>query len=327
GSITANITVGATGGEGFWGTTLVAGTVMPAGTHSLNLCVSGGGGISVDSLHFELAEGAAASTLTPAQCATSGQSRAYMNGQPWVIPGYMEAEFYDYGGLGVSFHKNEPDNFNGDSTLRLPDAVGVIEAQSNPSNGHYVGHWQTGEWVAFTARAEEASFWNVGASIASGHNGTSIDFRLLVNATNCSTISTDGMNGLGDEGVDLLNGPLSHGYTGSWEAFEEVFKDDVFVPQGTHRFLFCADAGLFNLNYLRVWTPMPTPAPTMAPTVAPSPAPTVLSDDGGLGTRWIYIGVSDAVGLAGVGDGVVDVAATSSTFRRRPGSTDGFEPA
>lgn len=152
---------------------------------------------------------------------------------------------------------------------------------------------EQGEWIAFTARAKEGDFWHVGASIASGLNGTSVDFRLLVNATNCSTVDTDGMNGLGDDGVDLLNGPLSLGYTGSWEAFDEVYKEEVFVPQGTHRVLFCADSGVFNLNYLRVWTPAPTPAPTMAPTIAPTPAPTVASDDdGGLGTRWIYIGVS-----------------------------------
>lgn len=134
----------------------------------------------------------------------------------------------------------------------------------------------------------------MGASIASGFNGTEIEFRLLANATNCSSIDTDGMNGLGDDGVDLLNGPLSLGFTGSWEAFEEVYKEDVFVPLGTHRLLFCADSGVFNLNYLRVWTHVPTPAPTMAPTIAPTPAPTVASaDDGGLGTRWIYIGVSN----------------------------------
>lgn len=24
-----------------------------------------------------------------------------MNGEPWVIPGHIEAEYYDYGGLGV----------------------------------------------------------------------------------------------------------------------------------------------------------------------------------------------------------------------------------
>lgn len=55
GSIIAeNITVGATGGDGLWGATVVGGTAIPAGTHSLKLCVLGGVGISVDSLQFEL---------------------------------------------------------------------------------------------------------------------------------------------------------------------------------------------------------------------------------------------------------------------------------
>ena len=147
-----------------------------------------------------------------------------------------------------------------------------------------------GEWLAFTARAEESSFWDVGASIASGLNGTSVEFRVLVNATNCSTPDTDGFDGLGDLGVDLLNGPLLGGYTGSWEAFEMIVKEEVYVPEGTHRFLFCADDGVFNLNFLRVWVPEPTLAPTMAPTPAPTPAPVAPSDDG-FDTKWIYIGV------------------------------------
>ncbi|CAM9938987.1 unnamed protein product [Ectocarpus sp. 8 AP-2014] len=245
-------------------------------------------------LFFGQVEGSEASSLTSAECATSGESRPYMYGDPWVIPGFMEAEYYDYGGNGVSFYKNSPELFYGDSTLRLPDAVGVYEAESNPSNGHYVGYWDTGEWIAFTARADEAAFWDVGASVASGLNGTTVQFRILVNATNCSSAATDGLDGLGDTGVDLLNGPLFAGYTGSWEAFEMVYKEEVYVPEGTHRVLFCADDGIFNMNFLRVWTPTPTPAPTMAPTVALTAAPVVPSDDG-VDTKWIYIGVAGAV--------------------------------
>lgn len=47
-------------------------------------------------------EGSGASSLTSAECAVSGESRPYMYGDPWVIPGYIEAEYYDYGGNGVS---------------------------------------------------------------------------------------------------------------------------------------------------------------------------------------------------------------------------------
>lgn len=41
------------------------------------------------------------SSLTSAECARSGESRPYMFGEPWAIPGYIEAEYYDYGGIGV----------------------------------------------------------------------------------------------------------------------------------------------------------------------------------------------------------------------------------
>lgn len=147
-----------------------------------------------------------------------------------------------------------------------------------------------GEWLAFTSRAEEGGFWDVGASVASGINGSTIEFRLLVNATNCSSPETDGFNGLGD-GIDLLGGPVMHGDTGSWEAFEMATREEVWVPKGDHRVLFCSDSDFFNLNYLRIWTPAPTPAPTQVPTPAPTPAPQVPGDDGD-DTKWIYISVS-----------------------------------
>ncbi|CAN0402884.1 unnamed protein product, partial [Laminaria digitata] len=182
------------------------------------------------------------------------------------------------------------DNF-GDSTLRWPDGVDVIEAESNPAHGQYIGNWAPGEWLAFSSKAEEAGFWDVGASVAIGINGSSISYRVLVNATNCSSADTDGYDGLGSAGVDLLNGPVSYEYTGSWEAFEMAMKEDVWVPQGEHRVLFCADSGLFNLNYLRFWTPTPTPAPTPVPSPAPTAAPQVPSDEGD-DSKWIYISVS-----------------------------------
>lgn len=122
-----------------------------------------------------------------------------------------------------------------------------------------------------------------------------MQFRILVNATNCSTTDSDGYDGLGSQGVDLLDGPVYFGYTGGWEAFQMASREQVWVPQGTHRVLFCSDSGLFNMNYLRFWTPMPTPAPTQVPTPVPTLAPQVQSDDG-VGTKWIYVSVSVACG-------------------------------
>lgn len=128
------------------------------------------------------------------------------------------------------------------------------------------------------------------ASIASGEANTSIEFRILVNASNCSLPETDGFNGLGAEGVDLLDGPLTYTETGSWEAFELMMKSDVWVPQGDHRVMFCADSGSFNLNYLWFFTPNPTPAPTPSPTPVPTAAPQVPSKKKP-DTDWIYAAV------------------------------------
>ena len=148
-----------------------------------------------------------------------------------------------------------------------------------------------GEWLAFTSKADQAGYWDFGASIASGAENVTIEFRILVDADNCSLPETDGFNGLGTEGFDLLDGPLSLTETGSWEAFVLASKEDVWVEEGEHRLLFCADSGMFNLNYLWFFTPNPTPSPTPAPTLAPTPAPQVPSDPGP-NIDWIYLAVS-----------------------------------
>lgn len=82
----------------------------------------------------------------------------------------------------MSFHKAQPEAFFGDSTLRLPDAVGVIEAQSNPSNGHYVGHWDTVRPCTFSStlvtQAGCLSSWYRACGISEAH----IFLRLHVSA-------------------------------------------------------------------------------------------------------------------------------------------------
>lgn len=149
---------------------------------------------------------------------------------------------------------------------------------------------EQGEWLVYTAYVAEGGFWDVMASVASGDEASANRFRILANATNCSSVNTDGWNGIGD-GVDLLNGPATFGFTGSWETFKYEGAEDVWVPAGTHRILFCADSANFNLNYLRVYIPVPTPAPTIAPTNMPTRAPTGPKDDGSRYT-WIYVSVS-----------------------------------
>lgn len=148
-----------------------------------------------------------------------------------------------------------------------------------------------GEWLSYTAYAEVAGHWDVVASVASGVENSVNTFRILANATNCTTMTANGTDGMGATGVDLLGGPASFGYTGSWEAFTLTGAEEVWIPAGTHRILFCVDTPMFNLNYLRVYIPVPTPAPTMAPTPVPTAAP-IMPDDSGSPFTLIYISVS-----------------------------------
>lgn len=147
-----------------------------------------------------------------------------------------------------------------------------------------------GDWLAFTSYAPEGGYWDVAASVSAGLEDVNGSFRILVNATDCSSVGTSGESGTGDA-VDLLGGAMSVGHTGTWETFVLVGKADVWVPAGSHRVLFCADSEWLNLDYLRIYTPDPTPAPTLAPTIAPTPSP-VAPPSTADQFSWLYISVS-----------------------------------
>lgn len=88
------------------------------------------------------------------------------------LPGTIQAEDYDKGGEGLSYHDN--DVVNQGEAYRNDDVDVVATA-----DGYAIGYTATNEWVEYTVNVKEAGTYPLTARVASGLDGSG--FRLFVN--------------------------------------------------------------------------------------------------------------------------------------------------
>ena len=82
-------------------------------------------------------------------------------GTPIPIPGTIEAENYDKGGEGLSYHDEDAVNLGGQYRTDGVD-IGAI-----PSGGNFVGYTATGEWMEYTINVAEAGNYDFVMSTSS----------------------------------------------------------------------------------------------------------------------------------------------------------------
>jgi arabinoxylan arabinofuranohydrolase len=97
-------------------------------------------------------------------------------GGPYAIPGVIQAENYDFGLEGESYHDTSPGNafgvYRGDSM-----DVGPITA-----GGYFIGNLANGEWAKYTVNVAAAGNYNLTYRYSS--NTTLVtSFRVLLNGT------------------------------------------------------------------------------------------------------------------------------------------------
>ncbi|MEI8114673.1 MAG: cellulase family glycosylhydrolase [Bacteroidia bacterium] len=137
--------------------------------------------------------------------------RAPYLGKSLAIPGTVQAENYDIGGEGLTFH--DVDEVNQGNTYRLKDGVDI----SQYSSGKYsVGNVAVGEWLEYTINVPSAANYtitaNVAATTAGGQftlkfkNGTTKVFAAIATG-NTSTFKplTTNFNLLAGEQIMRLN--------------------------------------------------------------------------------------------------------------------------
>ena len=93
------------------------------------------------------------------------------------VPGTIEAEDFDAGGEGISFH--DSDNKNEGSTSYRSNGGGVDIVTGN--GGYAIGYTAAGEWLDFTVNVTEAGTYNYEAFASSGIDGSGFTISLLQN--------------------------------------------------------------------------------------------------------------------------------------------------
>ena len=92
-----------------------------------------------------------------------------------MIPGIIEAEDFDKGGEGLSFH--DSDNKDEDNVQYRFDNEGVDIVKGN--GGHAIGYTKKGEWLLYSVNINESANYSFAATVSSGVEGSSFTISLV----------------------------------------------------------------------------------------------------------------------------------------------------
>jgi aryl-phospho-beta-D-glucosidase BglC (GH1 family) len=108
----------------------------------------------------------------PTSVKTIGIRKPFL-GSPVAIPGTIEAENFDIGGEGQTFHDNSASNLG--KAYRLNEAVD-IEARSD--NGYQIGYVANGEWTQYSVHVKQAGLYRIDTYTASTNGGGKYYFSI-----------------------------------------------------------------------------------------------------------------------------------------------------
>ena len=137
------------------------------------------------------------------------------------IPGMVEAENFDNGGEGVSFHDTTPTNLIG--PFRNNTAV---DTEPCSEGGNNLAFSDNGEWLEYTVNVATTGSYTIDTRVASPF------------ATGSFHIELDGVN---------VTGATAVPNTGGWQNWQTVSKT-VNLTAGQHVMRFVIDAKEFNTN-------------------------------------------------------------------------------
>ncbi|MES2732108.1 MAG: carbohydrate-binding protein, partial [Bacteroidota bacterium] len=143
-------------------------------------------------------------------------------GEVIALPGTLEAENFDNGGEGITYHDTEEANQGGVGSRLGPDVFTCVSSEGTNA----LGWINNGEWVEYTVNAASAGSYTINARVASVFN------------TGVFHLEWDGNN---------ISGNIPVPNTGDWQAWQSVTKT-VTLTAGRHILRIFADAGNFNLN-------------------------------------------------------------------------------
>ncbi len=150
------------------------------------------------------------------------------DGDLWTIPGWIEAENYDTGGPGVSYHDTSPGNTAG--SFRAWEHVDV-EVTGDLLGGHNVTMIEAGEWLQYSVNVTQCGYYHIVTRFASEDNVG--NFRYLV------------------DGVDVT-GTISHPKTDGAQSWVDVASPQFYLEPGERTIRLEFLSGGFNVNWFKV---------------------------------------------------------------------------
>ena len=196
--------------------------------------------------------------------------RAPFHGTAHFIPGLIEAEWFDEGGAEVAFSDTTIGNSGG------AYRAGDVDIEELDGSAH-IGWFRAGEWLLYSASAQESGIYRVEVRVAS--NGQGGSFRIDIDGTDAT-----GMMTIPD--------------TGGWGTWH-ILSAEVTLAHGAHDLRIAGlknsdanNGNIGNIDWLRfVRIPAPVvPQSEVPPAGTPSigvisiPAPTQTGQ--GIGLSW-----------------------------------------
>jgi hypothetical protein len=220
---TGPMTVSGTGDWQSWATMTKTGVSLAAGQQVWRLVFDNAGSSGAIANMNYIRVVAGGTTPPPTGSTPYGGTRA-------AIPGIVQAENFDVGGMGVAYNDTTIGNAGG--AHRTNEDVD-IEGTSDTGGGNNVGWMAVGEWLKYSVNVTAAGTYTLEFRVAaSGAGGT---FHLEV------------------DGVDKT-GPLTIPNTGGWQNWTTVSKTGVTLAAGNQLWRVVIDkAGsvVGNFNYMR----------------------------------------------------------------------------
>lgn len=102
---------------------------------------------------------------------TAYPPRSTYASQPLSLPGTLQAELYDKGGDGVTYHDNDSQN-QGDAGFRTSEGVDIVTG----NGGKAIGYTNADEWLEYTVDIQKTGYYYYNAVASSGTTGSG--FRL-----------------------------------------------------------------------------------------------------------------------------------------------------
>jgi beta-glucanase (GH16 family) len=177
----------------------------------------------------------------------AGCGQIGFTGDPFVLPGRIQAENYDGGGEGIAFHDLDATNNGG---LYRPSEGVDIEACTDTGGGFNTGWTNPGEWMEYTVTAQGTGSYTLKARVSSLSGGGK--FRVTFG------------------GVDKT-GEITVPTTGGWQTWTTV-TTTVMLDAGTQVMRFAPTASGFNFNWLELtpnWASAAPGVPALEPMLDP----------------------------------------------------------